>query len=538
MKPRDQMVSLSRAAIAFTRAKILLKNAGYEFKSHQVDGVKWMINNELKKTYKGGLICDDPGLGKTIQTMGIMAANPVRLTLIVLPTSVLNQWIDIVNRVFGSEQCYVHYTNKRAKTRAELLMKLSKASVAITSYALISDALDKSNHHTILHSVKWDRVVFDEGHQLRNHKTLSHRMACDLHATYRWILTGTPIQNKRQDVVSLFRFLGISPGIAKKNLKLLIDEYLLRRNKTILFSESFSDYEVVNHSCEFETKEEQNIYESIQQDSIREFIDKSEEENVNIHILLLELLLRMRQAAVHPAIAIKSLKKKLEDTKISSDFRFDGISTKMKTCINEIKKTTGLSLVFSQFREEMTMMQKYLKNKGIISEIYDGTMSTKEREVILAKYKKENAKKTFTIQSGRLVQKPFEKPTVLLIQIKAGGVGLNLQQFSNIFIMSPDWNPCNEIQAIARAHRIGQEEKVKVHKFTLISNPEFVDKESTKKDIGTIDQRILQKQVGKYSIMNKILNDDTLVFRDRMVGYGKRTKMLTSNDLQFLILGN
>ena len=77
-----------------------------------------------------------------------------------------------------------------------------------------------------------------------------------------------------------------------------------------------------------------------------------------------------------------------------------------------------------------------------------------------------------------------------------------------------------------------------MHKFTLISNPEFVNKESNKKDIGTIDQRILQKQVGKYSIMNKILNDDTLVFRDKMVGYGKTTKMLTSNDLQFLILGN
>ena len=528
---------LLKEAISFAKSRKCLEKAGYPFKNHQVDGVKWMIHNELTKKYKGGLICDDPGLGKTIQTMGIMAANPVRLTLIILPTSVLNQWIKIVNDVFGKDKSYVHYSNTRAKTRAELLLRLSNATVAITSYALISDPLDKNNTHTILHSIKWDRVVIDEGHQIRNAKTLSHRMACDLHTTYRWVLTGTPIQNKRQDIINLFKFLGISPSISRKNIDMYIDGYLLRRNKTLLFDENFSDYEIINHNCEFKTKEEQTIYKTIQDDSVKEFMDRSEDTETNTQILMLEILLRLRQASVHPRIAINSLKRKFSDETLTDKSVFNGISTKMQACIDEINKSSGLSLVFSHFREEMELMQKYLEKKGIKSEIYDGTLNLNKRQSILDKYKKENAKKSFKIIDGRIVRKPFEQPTVLLIQIKAGGVGLNLQQFSNIFIMSPDWNPCNEIQAIARAHRIGQKDKVKVHKFTLVTNQEFDETDDKKKQMTTIDQRILTKQVGKYKLMQNMLNDDTLVFRDKMIGNGRLAKTFGMQDLEYLLLG-
>ena len=208
----------------------------------------------------------------------------------------------------------------------------------------------------------------------------------------------------------------------------------------------------------------------------------------------------------------------------------------MQACIDEINKSSGLSLVFSHFREEMELMQKYLEKKGIKSEIYDGTLNLNKRQSILDKYKKENAKKSFKIIDGRIVRKPFEQPTVLLIQIKAGGVGLNLQQFSNIFIMSPDWNPCNEIQAIARAHRIGQKDKVKVHKFTLVTNQEF-DETDDKKTNDYVDQRILTKQVGKYKLMQNMLNDDTLVFRDKMIGNGRLAKTFGMQDLEYLLLG-
>ena len=425
MKPRDQMVSLSRAAIAFTRAKILLKNAGYEFKSHQVDGVKWMINNELKKTYKGGLICDDPGLGKTIQTMGIMAANPVRLTLIVLPTSVLNQWIDIVNHVFGSEQCYVHYTNKRAKTRAELLMKLSKASVAITSYALISDALDKSNHHTILHSVKWDRVVFDEGHQLRNHKTLSHRMACDLHATYRWILTGTPIQNRIGDIATLIKFIiGMNIKIDIEFVRGFIKERMLRRK--------MEDVGIMLPSIKI-------THVDIDCNGTNKSVLKKMTTFPYKHHL--ESIIRRKQASVFPQTLNKSFRMnyKLPKIKVNNekaDYIIDRVIDKNENCI-----------IFTEFKDEIEYIISQLTEKKETLNIASicGDTPLEQRDEI-SKDKSIN---------------------VLVIQINTAGVGLNLQHFSTVHFTNIQWNPANTDQAIGRIKRIGQENPMEVYIYSV-----------------------------------------------------------------------
>lgn len=527
---------LLREVQAFATARNKLKSTQYPLKPHQVEGVKWMIGREMNSKYKGGLVCDDPGLGKTLQTIGIMLANPVKNTLIVVPTSVLNQWHEICSLIFGADKCYIHYGKKRAHTIFELLQKMNTSTVVITSYALISDPLNKSNQHTILHSVSWNRVVLDEGHLIRNPSTLTHKMASDLHSTHRWILTGTPIQNKRKDIISLFKFIGIPPALTKSNLEYYISTYLLRRNKKLLFDKSFKDYKIINHNCEFATQKEQDIFKLIQEDSIKEFLAKEEEMEGNIHMFLLEILLRLRQASVHPMIAIDSLKKKFPDENWSDKYNFQGISTKILACISKIKEMTGLSLVFCHFRQEMELMKYYLSLKGIKSEIFDGTMNIKQRNHVLEQYSKENAQKKYKLVNGKIVQKPFDKPTVLLIQIKAGGVGLNLQQFQNIFIMSPDWNPCNEIQAIARAHRIGQTEDVSVNKFTLISNPKF-EKDTPEKPFTTIDERILFKQTGKCYLMKTMLNDSTLTFRDIMVGKGRITKSCESTDLAYLLLG-
>ena len=106
---------------------------------------------------------------------------------------------------------------------------------------------------------------------------------------------------------------------------------------------------------------------------------------------------------------------------------------------------------------------------------------------------------------------------MLIIQIKAGGVGLNLQQFTSIFMMSPDWNPSNEIQAIARAHRIGQTKRIKVFKFTTIINNEFLEDFEKDTTIKTIDELIITKQKIKRLLMADVLDDRSLEYSEKIL---------------------
>uniref|UniRef100_A0A6C0JEU6 Helicase n=1 Tax=viral metagenome TaxID=1070528 RepID=A0A6C0JEU6_9ZZZZ len=501
-----------------------------------------MLEKELETSVKGGLLCDDPGLGKTIQTIGLMLGNKVNCTLIAVPTSVINQWYNVMCEIFTKEKVYLHYGTERINNSMKLLYKIHESPIVITSHSSLFNILDKENQHTCLHDVHWGRVVIDEGHTIRNQKTLLHRMACDLNAKHKWILTGTPVQNKEKDIKSLFKFIGISAREVKTNLEKCISTYLLRRTKDILFDETFKNYTVVNHSCEFTTQREQEIYSKIQEGSIQKFLKKEEEMVSNPYIQLLELLLRLRQASIHPSIALASLKKKFPDEKWDDEsFSFNKGSTKMLSALNKIKETKGLSIVFCQFVDEMEYMKELLLENNIYSETYKGGMTITERQTILDKFKKENLIKKFVIskKTGKPIKVNNKKPTVLLIQIKAGGVGLNLQQFSNILILSPDWNPSNEIQGIARAHRIGQKDEVKVHKFTLIANPKYEVKDSLdkSKQLMTIDQRILNIQVQKRDIMSSILNDDSLIFNEKFTGKELNNK-LSYNDLRRMIIGS
>ena len=197
-----------------------------------------------------------------------------------------------------------------------------------------------------------------------------------------------------------------------------------------------------------------------------------------------------------------------------------------------------MSLVFTHFRHEMDYIKSKLRENNIFAECYNGGQLVSERKKILGKFKYSNFKK-FKVSGKKCVPIPpsESRPTVLIIQIKAGGVGLNLQKFSNVFFVSPDWNPANEIQAIARAHRIGQDKKVNVHKFTLISNPEFVreseefsdsdEEEDFPTTFTTIDERILRTQKNKRTIMEDILVDSSFKFNELFTSYTKNITELS-----------
>ena len=168
-------------------------------------------------------------------------------------------------------------------------------------------------------------------------------------------------------------------------------------------------------------------------------------------------------------------------------------------------------LVFCHFKEEIKLIGNELKNKNIGFLIYDGSTSLREREAIIKMYPPKPLLNRISYKNNlpkkilKNIQAYF--PKVLLIQIKAGGVGLNLQQFSQLFILSPDWNPSNEIQAIARSHRLGQHRTVNVHRFLLFDKGGDLNKCK----FSTIDEHISSVQNDKRHIMADILEDDRYI---------------------------
>ena len=539
-------MSSNQISNCLNRAINKLKDSQFPLKPYQVVGVKWMISQELEATYKGGILADDPGLGKTIQTAGLLAAVEKSKTLIIVPGSVIFQWKDTLSKIFGSDSVYVYHGSNKPKTAASLLQKSFK--ICITSHGscfrvISKDIMEQMGNNSLnllktpLHYILWDRVIIDEAHVIRNKNTKIHQ-AC---AMYRnsfnsmWGLTGTPIQNKEQDAISLLTYIGIPAGQANVNVEKLLQKYLLRRTKQLLVDKKLLiDYQVQNHQLPFKTIEEQEFYQTVQQDALQELLnaDAQDMDEHSLNMLMLELLLRLRQTASHPKIVVDSLTKKFGKLNFEINFDLNSISTKIDSVVSEINKSKNLCLVFGHFRHEMKLLQHFLNKKhGIQAELYDGSLSLQQRNDLLSKCKKDKPIKKLLVKQSNGKRKLLESsPRVLIIQIKAGGVGLNLQQFKDVFLLAPDWNPANEIQAIARAHRLGQDGKVNVHKYTINCNPAF-----NKDEFSTIDERILEIQMKKRDIMVNLLKDDTLEFNEKFIG---KIPKLTRSDMRYMITGS
>ena len=541
-----------KVASAFLKAKKLLGSKGITLKDYQVRGVKWMLDREMNSDYKGGLLCDDPGLGKTIQTIGLLAGNPVAKTLIIVPTSLVDQWENEINKFFPDKKIYKHYGSRKAINLLELFAH--QFDICISTYGNIFNKEKNGDKQTVLHKIKWDRIVLDEAHCIKDKNTITHIACSSIDAKHHWGLTGTPVQNDIADIKSLFSFLKIDQELIKECLEELIESYVLRRNKTVLTNGIvpkdtlegstdrepgepssdddegeqgvLKDYIIQQHFVPFETEEEQLLYRRVLDDALHEYYEAVDnaENSREIHLVVLELLIRLRQLSVHPNIALEQLRKKYD----MADIKFEKISTKINKVLSLVKESTGQCLVFCQFRKEMELLKQYLAQEDIESDIYDGSLSLEQRKSILEKHTPRN--KLVRIDGKPIITKK-KVPKVLIIQIRAGGVGLNLQQFKNVIICSPDWNPCNEIQAIARAHRLGQKDEVKVHKVCLVGNKEYIKKRSD--IISTIDERIHTIQKEKRTLMANLLKDQTLLGNEKAIG-----SRLSSDDFIALLTGH
>lgn len=472
---------------------------------YQVDGVKWMLQREMSGK-KAGLLCDEPGLGKTIQTIATMIGNEVEHTLIVVPISVIGQWKDTVQLLKPEWSVLVHHGTTRAKSVEEL----HRHNVVVTSYSCLMKLVvkrangmtSKTMMPTVLHNMNWGRVILDECHEIRNASSQRCKFATMIRAPIRWGLTGTPVQNRMDDIVTLFKYMKFDPVNLKKRMDGLKDEYVLRRTKEDVCEYNpalkMPNLTVKISELEFASEEERSFYKKVYNNVRDEFNEMQEGESAGPSMVsMLELLLRLKQTAVHPQLVLNGYSRKY-GTQYEP---WEGHATKTKALISKIKATPDeRSLVFCEFREEIDILENALKREELEVRRLDGSMSLKQRVDLMNECNDPELDKPREERSKNI--------DVLIIQIKAGGVGLNLQKFSRVYITVPNWNPCNEIQAIARAHRLGQDSKVVVEKLVVVDRKTTEEEES----IRTIDERILGIQEQKRELMVRILNDERLKY--------------------------
>lgn len=520
-----------------------------------------MLAKERGET-RGGIVADDMGSGKTLQMAALMAVRP-RDTLIVAPPSVIAHWKDTLIPVIRARPwILVRQTLCDAPSESP-----AAAKTAITSYqSLAAHGNRPCGRAGCIFKRRWDRVVLDEGHYVRNANTAAYKAVCrlrnDRHATaaHKWVLSGTPINNGRNDLVSLGDWMGLpllDPAVAnthilRRRIHDIVDDNLNNAKRRKLdeggkgsapppglqtrvvkvpfkydhekrlyaairdaYGISDEDTAVREQQCANEDDDDQNT------DS-----DKNEEIGANDRRRAMESVTRLRQLCAHAAVLSKGLYlkrskqrgyggdvtyaslfsrgdrdddekrdkwrtkhllqliKEVPERELEHSSKVDHVVDSLKTYFAE-----GLgrrALVFCEWRKEIDVLrvafERRLSRARILT--FTGNMSMLE--------------KASTVRSFETASFPSVQH-VMLVQVKTGGTGLNLQAASKVIITTPSWNPCNDLQALCRAYRQGQERVVDCERLVIE---------------GTVEEKCLGVQKTKMDCLDELFEEDT--FANRM----------------------
>jgi len=426
-----------------------------ELRHYQQDGVDWLVF--LREAGLGALLADDMGLGKTIQALCAVQGR----TLVVAPTSVLSNWRDEAARFRPALRTHIYHGAGRELD--------PEADLTFTSYAILRLDAD------LLQAIEWDCVVLDETQQIKNPESQSAQAAYGLRARQRIALTGTPVENRLEELWSQLHFLNrgllggrsdfrnryarpISSGDpdAAARLRERIKPFVLRRLKRDVASELPPRTDVVLRFAL--SDDERSLYDAVRAAGIDEAVRALRSGGSLMPAL--EVLLRLRQAACHSSLIPGGPE--------------DASSSKLElllTRLEEARDDGHRALVFSQWTKLLDRIEPSLEASGIAFERLDG--STRDRGAVVNRF-----------QSG--------SAPVMLVSLRAGGVGLNLTAADHVFLMDPWWNPAVEDQAADRAHRIGQTRPVVVHR--LIAER-------------TVEERILDLHASKRALAQAALGD-------------------------------
>ncbi|MTK51855.1 MAG: DEAD/DEAH box helicase [Paludibacter sp.] len=457
---------------------------------YQMIGYNWML--ALLQQNRGFCLADDMGLGKTIQVIAVLLhqlrtidnqknsdiqpslfEEPARKTyqpnLIVVPTSLIFNWQQEIRKFAPSLTVWVHHGPARDRS----LERAAKRAVILTSYSLVRNDID------LFKNIHFQNIILDESQYVKNPASKTYQALMQLSADHKLLLTGTPIENSLADLWAQMNFANkgflhsfsyfnsnfIDPIEKDKNprreelLKKMIAPFILRRTKEEVAPE-LPKLSVQVVYCEME-EEQAKLYEEEKSKVRNEILETREQASrLKMSNYVQQALTRLRQIANHPALCGYN------------DYpsgKYDSIIEALENVRNRKHKV----LIFSSFVMHLNLFKSYFEENNLDYCLLTG--ETTNRQEVVERF-----------QNNRDI-------SFFLISIKAGGVGLNLTAADYVFIVDPWWNPAVEMQAVSRAHRIGQQQNVFVYHFITR---------------GTIEEKIRLLQEEKTGLAKTFVNSE------------------------------
>lgn len=418
------------------------------------DYQKYAFNwaNKLVSNSFSGILADDMGLGKTLEMISVINADKTNMpNLIVCPVSLLHNWEKEFFKWCPEEKVVLRrsFNTKLFDKESNFQSKINY----IVSYDFMIHHADK------LKNIRFNYLILDEAQYIKNEKTSRSKHAKMLVANHRFALTGTPLENKTDDLINIFDFVLPSLNVEYKLKNLsrsiqreYISPFLLRRKKT----------DVLNELPEKNTI----IVDLDMGDSQRSLYDTykiTQADHNDQYLQLFALLTKLRQICVCPQLIVKD--SKIESTKINYMFEL----------IDNIMEDNESVLIYSFFASVFDIIEPLMKERRIKYVRLDGSVKPDDRQSLIDEFDKNDDIHCF------------------LISLKAGGVGLNLTKANNVIFLDPWWNIAVENQAADRTHRIGQTKNVTIYRLIC-------------KD--TVEEKVLNIQKEKLDLINFFVESD------------------------------
>ncbi|KAL8775017.1 MAG: hypothetical protein Q9209_000496 [Squamulea sp. 1 TL-2023] len=470
---KERAQNFEDKAMLKEQSKLLV---GGELMPYQLEGLNWLYYQWHRQ--QNAILADEMGLGKTIQVIGFLLtlkeAHSCWPFLIVVPNSTCANWRREIKRWAPSLRVVTYFGSSEARSLSEKYElfpgkdKDLRCHIVVTSY----DAAQEDDFRKVFRRISWQALIVDEGQRLKNDKNILYSSLSALKVPFKVLLTGTPLQNNPRELFNLLQFLDNSIDAAeleeqyteltKENVPRLHDmlrPFFLRRTKAqvLTFLPPMAQIIVPVTLTVLQKK----LYKSILARNpellkaifggTNRVLAKTERASLN------NILMQLRKCLCHPFVYNRDIEERSSNVVVSHRNLVEASSKLqlLEIMLPKLQERGHRVLIFSQFLNMLDMIEDFLDGLGLFYQRLDGSMGSLEKQKRIDEF---NA--------------PDSRLFAFLLSTRAGGVGINLATADTVIILDPDFNPHQDIQALSRAHRIGQKKKVLVFQLTTRSTAE------------------------------------------------------------------